>query len=90
MAAGGREAGGDLVSDCVQEFPVATPQLSQDHTRTDLSLSVVICGRNVGVVQKQKPLVAVMSQVFRQASDVGVAIVTRGGSQPFVEVAFDV
>jgi hypothetical protein len=28
LAAGGCEAGGDFVSDCVQGFPVATPQFS--------------------------------------------------------------
>jgi hypothetical protein len=28
LAAGGREAGSDFVSDCVQDFAVATPQLS--------------------------------------------------------------
>jgi hypothetical protein len=28
LAAGGREAGGDFVSDCVQDFAVVTPQLS--------------------------------------------------------------
>jgi hypothetical protein len=39
LAAGGREAGGDFVSDCVQDFAVATPQFSQDHTRTDLTLA---------------------------------------------------
>jgi hypothetical protein len=34
------------------------------------------------VVQKQEPLVAVMSQVFRQALDASVPFVTRGGSPP--------
>jgi hypothetical protein len=40
----------------------------------DLPLAVVVRGGDVGVVQKQEPLVAVMSQVFRQALDVSVPL----------------
>jgi hypothetical protein len=74
LAAGGGEAGGDFVSDCVQGFAMATPQFSQDHSRTDLTFGAVVRGGDVGVVQKQEPLVAVMSQVFRQALDVSVPL----------------
>jgi hypothetical protein len=35
---------------------------------------VVVRGGDVGVVQKQEPLMAVMSQVFRQALDVSVPL----------------
>jgi hypothetical protein len=90
LVAGGCEAGGDFVSDCVQGFAVATPQSSQDHTRTALTFGVVVRGGDVGVVQKQELLVAVMSQVFRQALVVSVPLVTRGVSSPLVEVPFDV
>jgi hypothetical protein len=55
----------------------------------DLPLAVVVCGGDVGGVREQEPFVAVMSQVFRQALDVSVPLVTRGGSLPLVEVAFD-
>jgi hypothetical protein len=39
-----------------------------------LTFGVVVRGGDVGVVQKQEPLVAVMSQVFRQALDVSVPL----------------
>jgi hypothetical protein len=89
LAAGGREAIDDFVSDSVQDCAVATPQFSQDHPRTELTFGVVVRGGDVGGVREQEPLVAVMSQVFRQALDVRVPLVTRGGSQPLVEVAFE-
>jgi hypothetical protein len=43
LAAGGREAGGDFVSGRVQNFAVVTPQLSQDHSRTDKIIPGRIC-----------------------------------------------
>jgi hypothetical protein len=90
LVAGGCEAGGDFVSDCMQGFAVAAPQFSQDHARTELTFGVVVRGGDVGGVREQEPLVVVMSQVFRQALDVRVPLVTRGGSSPLVEVPFDV
>jgi hypothetical protein len=89
LAAGGGEAGGALVSVCVQKFAMAAAQLAQDHRRTDWKLAVIVRGGDVWGVQKQEPLVTVMSQMLRQALDVRVAILTGGGGQPFVEIAFD-
>jgi hypothetical protein len=74
LAAGGGEAGGDFVSDCVQDCAVATPLFSQDHARTELTFGAVVRSGDVGGVREQEPLVAVMSRVFRQVLDVSVSL----------------